>query len=166
MSQSRSTRTSSSAFRGNTGGSAHSNDNPYNSFTTIDNDYNFHQRSAHDQQQQGNPFLSADSDAAYTHQSRTIGAEDGKLDFSSPAAGVARKEMLRDSIFPTWKDDSADAELESPDEMQKKDPLAAQVWRLYSKTKKQLPHQERMENLTWRMMAMNLRKRKQEEAVR
>ncbi|OBT49918.1 hypothetical protein VE04_09684, partial [Pseudogymnoascus sp. 24MN13] len=41
--------------------------------------------------------------------------------------------------------------------------LATQIWRLYSKTKKQLPNQERMENLTWRMMAMSLRKRRQEE---
>ena len=47
-----------------------------------------------------------------------------------------------------------------------KDPLATQIWKLYSKTKKQLPNQERMENLTWRMMAMNLRKRRQEEAAR
>ena len=50
--------------------------------------------------------------------------------------------------------------------MQKKDPLAAQIWRMYSKTKKQLPHAERMENLSWRMMAMTLRKKKQEEAAR
>jgi GATA-binding protein len=87
-----------------------------------------------------------------------------KLDFS--AANSARKELLRESFFPTWKDDATSEELDSPDEMQKKDPLATQIWRLYSKTKKQLPNQERMENLTWRMMAMSLRKRKQEEAAR
>jgi len=87
-----------------------------------------------------------------------------KLDFS--AAISARKELLRESFFPTWKDDAAGEELDSPDEMQKKDPLATQIWRLYSKTKKQLPNQERMENLTWRMMAMSMRKRKQEEAAR
>ena len=87
-----------------------------------------------------------------------------KLDFST--SNSARKELLRESFFPTWKDDAAGAELDSPDEMQKKDPLATQIWRLYSKTKKQLPNQERMENLTWRMMAMSLRKRKQEEAAR
>lgn len=87
-----------------------------------------------------------------------------KLDFS--ATNSARKELLRETIFPTWKDDAAGDELDSPDEMQKKDPLATQIWRLYSKTKKQLPNQERMENLTWRMMAMSLRKRKQEEAAR
>ena len=87
-----------------------------------------------------------------------------KLDLS--AANSARKELLRESFFPTWKDDVAGEELDSPDEMQRKDPLATQIWRLYSKTKKQLPNQERMENLTWRMMAMSLRKRKQEEAAR
>lgn len=80
----------------------------------------------------------------------------------------ARKELMRKSFFPTWKDDTSGVAdpLDSPDEMQKKDPLATQIWRLYSKTKKQLPNQERMENLTWRMMAMNLRKRKQEEDAR
>jgi GATA-binding protein len=87
-----------------------------------------------------------------------------KLDLSG--GNSVRKELLRDSFFPTWKDDAAGEELDSPDEMQKKDPLATQIWKLYSKTKKQLPNQERMENLTWRMMAMNLRKRKQEEAAR
>ncbi|KAH6679119.1 hypothetical protein B0J14DRAFT_614453 [Halenospora varia] len=84
-----------------------------------------------------------------------------KLDFS--AENSARKELLRDSFFPTWKDDAAGDGLDSPDEMQRRDPLATQIWRLYSKTKKQLPNQERMENLTWRMMAMSLRKRRQQE---
>lgn len=88
-----------------------------------------------------------------------------KLDLSG-AANNARKELLRESFFPTWKDDAAGEEVDSPDEMQKKDPLATQIWRLYSKTKNQLPNQERMENLTWRMMAMSLRKRRQEEAAR
>jgi GATA-binding protein len=98
-------------------------------------------------------------------RTEAAGASDlDKLDFS--AANSARKELLRESFFPTWKDDATSEELDSPDEMQKKDPLATQIWRLYSKTKKQLPNQERMENLTWRMMAMSLRKRKQEEAAR
>jgi GATA-binding protein len=79
------------------------------------------------------------------------------------AESNARKDLLRESFFPSWKDDAAGEELDNPDEMQRKDPLATQIWRLYSKTKKQLPNQERMENLTWRMMAMSLRKRKQQE---
>ena len=55
--------------------------------------------------------------------------------------------------------------METPEEMQKKDPLGTQIWKLYSKTKTRLPNQERMENLTWRMMAMNLRRREQMQAA-
>ncbi|CAE6400170.1 unnamed protein product [Rhizoctonia solani] len=42
-------------------------------------------------------------------------------------------------------------------------PLAAQVWKMYAKTKASLPHQQRMENLTWRMMAMALKKKPKSE---
>ncbi|CAE7056464.1 unnamed protein product [Rhizoctonia solani] len=42
-------------------------------------------------------------------------------------------------------------------------PLAAEVWRMYAKTKASLPHQQRMENLTWRMMAMALKKKPKSE---
>ncbi|KAF3942393.1 hypothetical protein ABW19_dt0207985 [Dactylella cylindrospora] len=42
--------------------------------------------------------------------------------------------------------------------MQKQDPLATQIWKLYSRTKINLPNQERMENLTWRMMSMRLKR--------
>ncbi|KAF8606341.1 hypothetical protein BDV93DRAFT_366084 [Ceratobasidium sp. AG-I] len=44
------------------------------------------------------------------------------------------------------------------------DPLATQVWRMYAKTKATLPHAHRMENLTWRMMAMALKKKRAEES--
>ena len=145
--------------------------NPISSTKTsiTEHDFRFPRRPA-DQQQQQQPEYWSTSDSA-TAQSgsgastRAAGASTiGKLDLS--ATNSARKELLRESFFPTWKDDTANDELGSPDEMQKKDPLATQIWRLYSKTKKQLPNQERMENLTWRMMAMSLRKRRQEEAAR
>ncbi|KAL8908537.1 MAG: hypothetical protein Q9207_000747 [Kuettlingeria erythrocarpa] len=71
----------------------------------------------------------------------------------------ARQDMLGDAVFNLGPD------LDRPEEMQKKDPLGTQIWKLYSRTKTQLPNQERLENLTWRMMAMNLR-RKQEEKER
>lgn len=77
---------------------------------------------------------------------------------------LARTELLREAFFPNWKDDASSADLEHPDEMQKKDPLATQIWKLYSKTKTQLPNQERMENLTWRMMAMSLKRKEREQA--
>jgi GATA-binding protein len=85
-----------------------------------------------------------------------------KLDLSLEDS-VARSELLRESVFPGWKDDASGGDIGSPDEMQKKDPLATQIWKLYSKTKTQLPNQERMENLTWRMMAMSLRRREREQ---
>lgn len=52
-----------------------------------------------------------------------------------------------------------------PDEMAKKDPLATQVWKMYAKQKATLANGARMENLTWRMMAMTLRKKKEQEKL-
>ncbi|KAF2762440.1 hypothetical protein EJ05DRAFT_490960 [Pseudovirgaria hyperparasitica] len=74
----------------------------------------------------------------------------------SPLESAARQGVLDAAIFPSWEDDGA--EVDSPEEMQKKDPLGAQMWRLYSRTKSNLPNRERMENLSWRMMSMNLRR--------
>jgi len=68
-----------------------------------------------------------------------------------------RNELLQDAYFPPQ------STLDDPEEMEKRDPLATSIWRLYSQTKSQLPNKERMENLTWRMMAMKLRKQKEQE---
>lgn len=86
-----------------------------------------------------------------------------KLDLSG-ASDSTRKDLLREAFFPDWKDDASRGDLDHPDEMQKRDPLGTQIWKLYSKTKTQLPNQERMENLTWRMMAMNLKRKEREQA--
>lgn len=85
------------------------------------------------------------------------------LDLSTESRDT-RKDLLRESFFPNWNNDAASAGLANPDEMQKQDPLATQIWKLYSKTKTQLPNQERMENLTWRMMAMSLKRKEREQA--
>lgn len=87
----------------------------------------------------------------------------GNLDLAG-SDSVAQNELLRDVVFPEWGDDADPDDNESPEELAKKDPLGTQIWKLYSRTKTRLPNQERMENLTWRMMAMNLRKRQQEQA--
>lgn len=50
-----------------------------------------------------------------------------------------------------------------PEQLAKEDPLATQVWKMYAKTKANLPHGHRMENLTWRMMALALKKKKEDE---
>jgi GATA-binding protein len=70
--------------------------------------------------------------------------------------------LLRESVFSDWQDGAPRSPVENPDEMRQKDPLATQIWRLYSRTKSRLPNQERMENLTWRMMALNLRRKERE----
>jgi len=88
-----------------------------------------------------------------------------QLHTTTQADAVAQNELLQDAVFPTWKDDGATDGLETPEDLQKNDPLGTQIWKLYSRTKTRLPNQERMENLTWRMMAMNLRKREKEQAL-
>ncbi|KAF2873269.1 hypothetical protein BDV95DRAFT_593618 [Massariosphaeria phaeospora] len=79
------------------------------------------------------------------------------LDFLPPPA-AARQGVLDDSLFPNLTNDASNPPLETPEEMQKNDPLGTQIWKLYSRAKTQLPNAERMENLTWRMMAMSMRR--------
>jgi hypothetical protein len=87
------------------------------------------------------------------------------LDLSASDALARNESLLQDAVFPEWKDDASPSDAESPGKMQEKDPLGTQIWKLYSRTKSRLPNQERMENLTWRMMAMNLRRREQQQAA-
>ncbi|RJE21555.1 nitrogen regulatory protein [Aspergillus sclerotialis] len=79
----------------------------------------------------------------------------------SPTGSARGSNLLQDALFPEWSDGAPRPGMDSPDEMQRKDPLATQIWKLYSRTKSQLPNQERMENLTWRMMAMSLKRKEQ-----
>ena len=84
---------------------------------------------------------------------------------TSPNQPRAQQSVLQDAIFPSWKDDTGDdASLAQPTEMAKQDPLGIQMWKLYSRTKAQLPNQERMDNLTWRMMGVNLKRKELEQA--
>lgn len=120
------------------------------------------------------PFFAAEqthdlnlaSQHSHVHDFASIPSQNdttGNLDFSD-TNGLAQEELLQDAVFPDWRDDAAPEDFDDPDEMQKKDPLGTQIWKLYSRTKTRLPNQERMENLTWRMMAMNLRRREQQAA--
>ena len=104
------------------------------------------------------------SQAAPSSRATTQDLHGGNLDLPSPDS-VARSDLLRDAVFPDWGNDGGGGAIESPEEMQKKDPLGTQIWKLYSRTKTRLPNQERMENLTWRMMAMNLKRREQMQAL-
>jgi GATA-binding protein len=87
------------------------------------------------------------------------------LAFTPPDPAV-RQGMLADSFFPALKNDADEAAMGSPEELQKNDPLGTQIWKLYSKARTQLPNAERMENLTWRMMALNMRRAAERERER
>ncbi|KAF1851858.1 area protein [Cucurbitaria berberidis CBS 394.84] len=82
---------------------------------------------------------------------------EGAMDLSAPD-DADRRGVLDDAIFPAFGNPVDSPGGESPEEMQKNDPLGTQIWKLYSRAKTQLPNAERMENLTWRMMAMNMRR--------
>ncbi|CAK7218982.1 Sodium- and chloride-dependent GABA transporter 1 [Sporothrix bragantina] len=73
----------------------------------------------------------------------------------------AQGRLTRDDVFADLRRgaDGSDPSMTpgSPEEMQKQDPLATEIWRFFSKTKQLLPNQERMENLTWRMMHVKLK---------
>ncbi|ODA78679.1 hypothetical protein RJ55_06061 [Drechmeria coniospora] len=69
--------------------------------------------------------------------------------------------LLDAALFPSLHD----APL-SVDQMKVDDPLATQVWKFFKTTKERLPNQRRMENLTWRMMALSMRKKTQSEEQR
>lgn len=47
-----------------------------------------------------------------------------------------------------------------------RDPLMAEVWRFFTQTKQRLPHKERMENMTWRMMHHQLWKDREIQQLR
>ncbi|KAI9903581.1 hypothetical protein N3K66_000110 [Trichothecium roseum] len=76
----------------------------------------------------------------------------------SPAA---QTKVLGSTLF-SGLENAEDGVPRSLEEMQDTDPLLMQIWKFFSKTKQSLPHQERLENLSWRMMPLKMRKQKQE----
>jgi GATA-binding protein len=75
-------------------------------------------------------------------------------DFTPPHLSGSPELTVSDEISPQ------DAE-----ELSKRDPLAAQVWKTYAKRKASMPQSQRMENLTWKMMALALKKKREEEGA-
>lgn len=57
-------------------------------------------------------------------------------------------------------------EVGPPEQVAEKDPLAAQVWKAYARARDTLPNGQRMENLTWRMMHLTLKKKEEEQAAK
>lgn len=116
----------------NAGGEPQTNPTTSSSTSITEHDYRFprrpaeqyHDGSANDETSHNTSYNTTTTTTSTNAQDTGASALD-KLDFS--AENSARKELLRDSFFPTWKDDAAGEELDSPDEMQKKDPLATQI---------------------------------------
>jgi GATA-binding protein len=85
----------------------------------------------------------------------------GLHDFRLTQPGGAQIDMLRAAAVPQFQQQqqqhNASRDSQTLEEMQRQDPLATQIWKFYAKTKQLLPAQERMENLTWRMMHLKLR---------
>jgi len=88
------------------------------------------------------------------------------LDMASVVPGnAARQDFLKSSLFPHLGNDLAESN-ETVEELQAKDPLGVQMWRFFKKTKQSLPRQDRVENMTWRMMHINLRKQQKQSRTR
>ena len=87
-----------------------------------------------------------------------------KLDISSSQAAT-RRDLLNDAFLPVWKTEAGVGGPDNPADLQKDDPLGTSIWKLYSRAKSEIPNQQRMENLTWRMMSMNMRKKREAEEL-
>ncbi|CAE6438662.1 unnamed protein product [Rhizoctonia solani] len=102
------------------------------------------------------------ADDFFSSRPTAVGANDPK----NPAGSAGRRPTVTFATSPVGSPGAFDGYSPTPsgtggdgDVGRGEHPLAAQVWKMYAKTKAGLPHQQRMENLTWRMMAMALKKK-------
>ncbi|MCJ1308728.1 hypothetical protein MMC25_002382 [Agyrium rufum] len=109
------------------------------------------------------PRISSATTLAVVSQTTQYPPPPAKLD-SKTERPVDPQKFLHEAFFDNWKNDASTTLFDSPDDMQRKDPLGVEVWKLFTKTKNMMPAQERMENLTWRMMAVNLKRQGQDHA--
>ncbi|KAL7787964.1 hypothetical protein V8C37DRAFT_253933 [Trichoderma ceciliae] len=102
-------------------------------------------------------------DTREDHVALTNGNATAALRSSQPIS-PSKDNVLGSALFPSLETAAAGSS-GNLEQMQSEDPLAAQIWKFFSKTKQQLPNQQRMENLTWRMMALNMRKQQQQKKM-
>jgi GATA-binding protein len=128
--------------------------------------HHHHQTQAQSQSQsqsqtQPNPQHAFNQRPRGNNNNARFGPRELYADSQAFAGQAATSRMLGPALFPLLQ--SADGgSNESLDNLQQDDPLATQVWKFFARTKQELPHQDRMENLTWRMMAVGMRKHKQQ----
>jgi GATA-binding protein len=118
-----------------------------------------------------------------SHRSNIVQSPISPVSASVDSKSTLFSEIFSDELFPSYSASlspnattpftsprvagspvlqSADLDAD-PDKLAKEDPLAAQIWKMYARTKASLPHAQRMENLTWRMMALALKKKKEDD---
>lgn len=89
-----------------------------------------------------------------------------KLDIS-PEHKQVQSKLLREAYFTDWRSDAPAADPDDSDDMQKDDPFTiAKLWKHYNKSKSRVASQERMENLSWRMMSMTLKQQRERDQAR
>lgn len=89
-----------------------------------------------------------------------------KLDISPEHTQVQSK-LLHEAYFTDWRSDAPAADPDDSDDMQKDDPFTiAKLWKHYNKSKSRVASQERMENLSWRMMSMTLKQQRERDQAR
>jgi GATA-binding protein, other eukaryote len=91
-------------------------------------------------------------------------SENVKIGPAAVAAAIAdaspSAQLLKMSEIPQLRQNRQRGS--SPEELVEKDPLAAAMWRLYRSSATFLPESVRMENMTWRMMAMTLKRKEKQ----
>jgi hypothetical protein len=96
-----------------------------------------------------------------SHMSSKIHMSDMKVGPAAVAAAIASTspsaQLLKMSEVPILRQNKKRSS--SPEEMVEQDPLATRMWRLYRSSTTFLPDSVRLENMTWRMMAMTLRRK-------
>jgi GATA-binding protein len=122
--------------------------------TSTEHDYRFPRRPTG--QSHGAPHRSRGNDEIRSSP-RELNADDGAT------IATTTSKLLGPALFDMLRNANADnGQNQSTEQMQQDDPLATQVWKFFARTKQQLPNQDRMENLTWRMMAVSMRKHQQQ----
>jgi GATA-binding protein, other eukaryote len=102
-----------------------------------------------------------------TNRSSKIHMSDMKIGPAAVAAAIADSspsaQLLKMSEIPMLRQSRQRGS--SPEELVEKDPLAAAMWRLYRSSATFLPESVRMENMTWRMMAMTLKRKEAQKYI-
>jgi GATA-binding protein len=70
--------------------------------------------------------------------------------------------LLGPAQFPLF-DSSDDASNGTLGKANQDEPLASQLWKAFVQCKQHMPHQRRMENMTWRLMSLQMRQHSQEK---